>query len=47
MNLSYVFSLQKANIPVTEGQLDTLVDLMDYDGNNEIDLRYCKMSICH
>ena len=30
--------LQSAGLPVTEGQLDDLVDMMDDDGNGEVDL---------
>ena len=29
---------QNAGLPVTEGQLDDLVDMMDDDGNGEVDL---------
>ena len=35
----FLFSItQNAGLPVTEGQLDDLVDMMDDDGNGEVDL---------
>ena len=35
----HVVHLQKSNMPVTEKQLDDLIELMDDDKNGEIDLR--------